>query len=212
MKKKILKFMMWFFVGLSVSCLGIFAFYFKEIKVIDSMLRPEDRPIGSGLLKFSKFARLSEAVLSQNKKEIDNLIDNKGFRANEIRIYNHKRGASFNLLRMYIVNFGERANSDFVQYLISKGFDADECEQGLSSPIFAAALAGNIDVAEVLLNNGAKINCLYQNKGVPLSFALMAGECEFAKYLVSKGASLDTLTCDKEIKTEIQKRLENCYK
>lgn len=67
-------------------------------------------------------------------------------------------------------------------------------------------------MAEVLLENGAKINCPYQTKGSPLTIALMAGKCEFAKYLVDKGASLDSLICDDEIKKEIQKRLDSCYK
>lgn len=212
MKKKILKFLKWLLLSLFVIFIGILAYFFKEIKTLDLMLRPEDKPFGSGLLQANKFGRLSEAIYSHDKETIEYLINEEGYDPNEIRVYNKKRGASFNLLKMYIMDFGENASSDFVRYLISKGFDADECEQGLSSPIYAAALVGNIEVAEVLLENGAKINCPYQTKGSPLTIALMAGKCEFAKYLVDKGASLDSLTCDDETKKEIQKRLDSCYK
>ena len=50
MKKKILKFIMWFLISLLAVSIGFFAYFFDEIKTFDSMLRPEEKPFGYGLL------------------------------------------------------------------------------------------------------------------------------------------------------------------
>lgn len=182
----------------------------KETLAIEKLFNMQGRYFGYGYVQFYKYGQLSSAILDEDREKINFLIDEKGYRPNELGIPVTAKGDLSGLLRLYVIG-KEDAKSDFVEYLINKGFNPDECEFGFRSSIYAAAFRGNIGVAEVLLKNGAKVNCPYKDKGLPLSVALMMKQCSFAKYLVTKGASLDSISA-KEVRDGFEKKLKDCYK
>lgn len=198
--------MLWFVVSVIVIAIGLLAYFFNEIKFVDKALKSDEKPFGYGLLQYNKYSQIMWAIWHKDRLQIDYLINEKGYKPAGIRLYG-KSGSS-NLLRVYLTGSGEEPDLDFVSFLISRGFSADDCEQGIGSPIYAAAMWGNVDVMEILLKNGAKVNCPYKDKAVPLSVALQFNRCALVKYLVGKGASLNTIS-EKE---GFEKKLKNCYK
>lgn len=205
MKKKILKLFLSLIVFICVMGAVFFAYNFKEIKAVDEMFRSEGKVFGYGLWESYKYSKLMQAIWDEDTDKVDFLIVQKRYNPKEIRV--RTKNGSGNLLYLYLLGRGNKANVDFVNFLISRGFAVDECVGGIGSPIFVAAMFGNIEIGKLLLENGADVNCKHKDTAVPLSVSLMFGHCDFARYLMEKGATLEGI----KNKDFFDNKLKSCY-
>ncbi len=86
----------------------------------------------------------------------------------------------------------EKGDLEKVTSLIVKGHDVNELTNEGKSPLWRAAIDGNIEISQLLVDSGASIKSNY----APLRIAARNGDLEIVKLLVENGAELDYKTMD----------------
>ncbi|MFC1781263.1 ankyrin repeat domain-containing protein [Planctomycetota bacterium] len=81
-----------------------------------------------------------------------------------------------------------------VKRLISEGVDVNPMNQfGESTPIFNAALAGNLPIVELLIENGADVNAKNITGMTPLHLACQSGHELVVEFLIESGADVNVI-------------------
>ena len=93
----------------------------------------------------------------------------------------------------------DASGAEMVQYLISKGADANQEDSNGNAPLFYAALFGNTRVVEPLLCAGVDIDHLNSVENVTaLNVAVYKKRQDTAQFLIKKGANVNLLSSDFE--------------
>lgn len=112
-----------------------------------------------------------------------------------------------NLITYYLVHRQEKAQSDFVKYLLDAGVDPDYGSEENGSSLIWAIIANNADIVKVIVNRGADVNLMFEG-AKPLGLALRRKNCEIVKILLDKGAVLD----GDKFKSDAEEKLRSCSK
>lgn len=81
---------------------------------------------------------------------------------------------------------------EFIQYLLSKGANANNKAGGYTPLMFASQFGGPIEITKILLKHGAKVNEQVERDGfTPLLFAIKYKNYIIAKMLLKHGANPD---------------------
>lgn len=107
----------------------------------------------------------------------------------------------------------DEKSAAIAQALISKGAKLEaHLPPNMETPLYRAAVLGNLHVAKVLVSRGAKINATDKFGSTPLHAAASAGRVEMVKFLLENGAGkkLENLDGQKPIdnaRTEVIREL-----
>lgn len=81
-------------------------------------------------------------------------------------------------------------NTDTVQELLGRGFDANASDKDGNTLLMQAVKEGNGDIVRALVDAGAQLDARNRYGETPLMLAAMKGQKEIALYLMDKGAAL----------------------
>jgi len=132
---------------------------------------------------------LTQAILSENYKKVNKLIEKKKF------LVNQANSLKWTPL-VYAVNLG---NDSIVELLITKGkANVNIVINTGETPLHIAAKKGYTKIAEILIKNNAKIEVQDLIRQTPLISAVRANKYEVAKLLLKKGANPNHATSSKK--------------
>ncbi len=81
-------------------------------------------------------------------------------------------------------------HKEVIEYLLSKGVDANSKNSSGQNAVTYTAYAGNLEITKLLVSKGAKIVFTDRQGMSPLHFAAQQGHLPVVEFLVSKGAPL----------------------
>lgn len=118
-------------------------------------------------------------------------LENEDFEKLDLYLVDHDinalYGDSASTLLVYSILYN---NKRVTQYLIDKGADVNQFQNG-KSPLMYAAEKGNKTKVSLLLSHQAEINALDVNENTALIMAVQNGDIKTVKYLVRNGAALN---------------------
>lgn len=141
------------------------------------------------------------AVTDEDKESFSYYVDEKKIDPNNVYLGNY--------IQVYIANYREKVDIEFVRFLLNKGVNPNINPTGSLTPLLSAILLDRKDLVELLITD-KKMDINFANKkGItPLGGALRLYNCEIAKTLIDNGA---TLNKDKS-REKLEKRINVCRK
>lgn len=134
------------------------------------------------------------AVTDADKESFSYYVDEKKIDPNNVYLGNY--------IQVYIANYREKIDIEFVKFLLDKGINPNINPTGKLTPLLSAILLDRKDLVELLIED-KKMDVNFANKeGItPLGGALRLYNCDKAKVLIDNGATLN--------KDKSQEKLEN---
>lgn len=94
-----------------------------------------------------------------------------------------------------LINSTISESSETMQYLISKGADANHMNESGSAAAHFAAADGSVQRLEILWNAGALFNCK-SRAGTPMHWAAGKRQLEAVRFLIKHGADVNVMNAD----------------